>query len=744
MTTDHFPIILEIPTACKKDNTQTIHYRRIKDVDPVKFQQDLLEALKVMENSKDANFLHQYMQYDEITRRVVEEHSPLLSRKVNPCEPGWIDQEYRKNRALRRKLERLWKKNRNEESMKNYVDQKEKCTEMALIKQREHYSKLLDGKSGCQKSLFKVANELLDKNSKKVLPAHDDSKKLANDFNKFYVDKVNKIRKSIPPVSDTPAYYSRPFKGEMMMELCPTSVEELREIIKKSGVKTSMEDPIPAKLFKAAVDTLLPVIAQLINQSLKEGSLDGVKWSVIDPLLKKFGLDSDVWKNYRPVNNLVFFSKLIERVAGHRLDEHMHRNNLHEASAYAYKQYHNTETMMVGITDEVLRGFDQNKATIVIFLDLSAAFDTIDIEKVLQIMHDEIGVGGTALEWFRSFLSGRTQKVKINGEYSESLEVPCGAPQGSVLGPKIFNINVRSQPLVFTFCLFTTSSFADDSNGRKQFALTFQFQILKNDVPNCMNHIVNWSNAHFMKINPDKTELLLLRPASLNSEVLINGVFFGDQCIRFSPKVKNVGVILDQNLTMDQHVNGLVSHCYKTLKDIGRIKKYLQKHQLEQLVHSVTSRLDSCNSILVNCGSHNIYKLQKVQNTAARLILSKRRRDSATAALRELHWLNIESRITFKILLLVHKVVRRKCPENLTLNYKTFNGRSDDLLKLEEPVFKTKYGKRLFVYNGPRLWNALPTELRMEEDTEKYKKGLKTLLFDGHEDLKRNAFKYNT
>ena len=256
-------------------------------------------------------------------------------------------------------------------------------------------------------------------------------------------------------------------------------------------------------------------------------------------------------------------------------------------------------------------------------------------------------------------------------------------------------------------------------------------------------HIVNWSNAHFMKINPDKTELLLLRPSSLNSEVIINGVFFGDQCIRFSKKVKNVGVILDQNLTMDQHVNAIVSHCYKTLKDIGRIKKYLHEHQLKQLVHSVISRLDTCNSILMNCGAHNIYKLQKVQNTAARLILSRRRRDSATIALRELHWLNIETRITFKILLLVHKVVRQKCPKNLNLNYKAFNGRPDDILKLEEPVFKTKYGKRLFAYNGPRLWNVLPIGLRLEEDTEKYKKGLKTLLFDGHADLKQNAFKYH-
>ena len=144
----------------------------------------------------------------------------------------------------------------------------------------------------------------------------------------------------------------------------------------------------------------------------------------------------------------------------------------------------------------------------------------------------------------------------------------------------------------------------------------------------------------------------------------------------------------------------------------------------------------------VNIRKELIYKLQKVQNAAARLILSKKRMFSASRALRELHWLNIETRITFKILLLVHKAIRGKCPDNVKVTYKQFNGRPNDWLLLETPTFKTKYGKRFFAYNGPRLWNALPVALRSEEDTEKFKKSLKTLLFDGHGELKRIAFKY--
>ena len=397
---------------------------------------------------------------------------------------------------------------------------------------------------------------------------------------------------------------------------------------------------------------------------------------------------------------------------------------------------------MIGLFDEILRGFDENLATVIIFLDLSAAFDTIDPDKLLQILHDELGIDGTALKWFRSFLVGRTQRVKINNEYSDSLEVPCGTPQGSVLGPLLFNINVRSQPRVFKNCKFNSSSFADDSNGRRTFALTFQFQVLRHDVGSCMKKIVEWSHAHFMAINPDKTELLLLCPPSLNSQVIIKGIIFEVQCIRFSEHVKNVGVCIDKNLNLNKHVNNIVSHGYKILNDIGRIKKCLQKQDLEKLVHAViTSRLNYCNSLLLNINKGNLFKLQKVQNSAARLMLGRRRRDSAKLALRELHWLNVETRVLFKTILLVFKVVRGICSENLTIKYKN-NGRDSDFLLLETPHFKTKYGRRIFEYNGSRLWNALPPELRKDTNLETFKKKLKTLLFVESEELKMRAYKY--
>ena len=714
-------------------------FRKLKEVDMVKFKEDPQISFDSMELNGH-NFKSMYSQYDDASRRVVDQHSPLVSRRVGVSREAWMDSEYRNNRAKRRMFERKWKKRKTEENRINYINQKEVCTQLAMSKQTAHYTKLVENASGSQNSLFKLANKLLDKKNEKILPTHNDPQQLANDFNSYFIEKVKNIRESIPNVERTNT--GRLFTGEKLTVFKPTTEEEIKQIISENGVKTCMEDPLPSKLMISSMDVVLPVLVKLVNQSLREGSMDGVNWSVVGPLLKKLGLDSEVKKNYRPVNNLLPFSKLTEGVVSIRLDEHMDVNSLHERSQFAYKKHHNTEILMLNVTDEAIRGFDNNMATIVVFLDLSAAFDTIDIDKILQILEDEIGIGGVALHWFRSFLTGRTQRVKISGVYSESCDVPFGAPQGSVLGPKLFNINVRSQPLVFKQCSFNSSSFADDSNGRRSFAISFQFEIISNEVPKCIDRIIHWSHEHFMKINPEKTEIVLFRPFSLNSDIIMNGVLLGEQCIRFSKIVKNVGVWLDENLTLDKHINSVVSHSHKILRDIGRVKKYMQRTHLEQLIHAVISHLDYCNSLFINVSKDNLFKLQKLQNTAARIILGRRRHESASAALKELHWLNIDARITFKILLLVHKVVRGKC--SLKLTYKSFNGRAEDELKLETPNFKTKYGKRLFEYNGSRLWNALPLHLRKEEDTEVYKKRIKTLLFDGNQELKRIAFKYQT
>jgi hypothetical protein len=277
----------------------------------------------------------------------------------------------------------------------------------------------------------------------------------------------------------------------------------------------------------------------------------------------------------------------------------------------------------------------------------------------------------------------------------------------------------------------------------RTFSISFQYSILKHEVGKCIDNVADWMNENFLKINQDKTEMILFHPKSLQHRVIIGGTFIGKECIRFSKVVKNVGVMLDNNLTLDKHVNNLVSYTFKLLKNIGRIRNIISNKQTEMLVHSVsTSRLDYCNSLFINMSKSNLFKLQKVQNASARLVVRKSKRQSVTGVMKEMHWLRVESRIIFKILLLVYKCVTGQCSKNLNITYKKHNCRPQDYLQLETKRVKTNYGKRTFDYVGPRLWNSLPLHMRMEEDIEKYKKQLKTLLFEGTDEIKRGSHAY--
>ena len=356
----------------------------------------------------------------------------------------------------------------------------------------------------------------------------------------------------------------------------------------------------------------------------------------------------------------------------------------------------------------------------------------------------ELRISGVALKWFEPFLKGCTQRVRINGQLSSILQILFGSVQGTVLDPALFSLYVRYQPKVFEQCKFKSTSFADDSNGRKTFAIEFQLNVCKNDVPCLLQEITEWMNWMFMKINPEKTEILLLYPKELEERIIIQGIMVGEQCIRFSKVVKNVGVWLDEVMNLSTHVNKVVSHSHKILKDIGRIRNVITDKHTEMLVHAVISRIDYCNSLYYNMSTSNLSKLQKVQNAAARLVARKRKIDGISATLRDLHWLKVEARVIFKILLLVYKCINGTCSANLSqkLKYKKFNCRPNDYLLLETMQVSTKYGRRTFAYAGPRLWNALPLETRSEEKMESFKRQIKTLLFTDTEEFKRNAFRY--
>ena len=159
------------------------------------------------------------------------------------------------------------------------------------------------------------------------------------------------------------------------------------------------------------------------------------KSSHVKPLLKKLGLDKNELKNYRPVSNLPFVSKVLEKVVDVQIEQHLSENRLHEMHQSAYRKFHSTETALLEIQNDILKSLDMGNNTILVLLDLSAAFDTIDHGILLRRLEQHFHISGKPLAWMKSYLTDRHQSVYINGVLSDPVPMKYSAPQGSVLGP---------------------------------------------------------------------------------------------------------------------------------------------------------------------------------------------------------------------------------------------------------------------------------------------------------------------
>ena len=343
---------------------------------------------------------------------------------------------------------------------------------------------------------------------------------------------------------------------------------------------------------------LLPLILQIVNASLSQGSMDGVKQADIIPLLKNNSLDPNVLKNFRPVSNLTFLGKLIERVVLKRLNEHLSNNDLHCPEQSAYKKNCSTETLLVRIWNDLLVASDEKSATVVMMLDLSAAFDTVDHDLLLHILMKEIGLRGTVLKWFESFLKGRSQRIRLGSIVSDEIIIKFGVPQGSVLGPVLFNLYIRSIYRFVQALNFNIFGYADDHQILKQFKPVNQGVTLLSQLKDCFKEVKLWMRKYYLAMNDSKTQIIVFGPTSVLNEITINGLNIGcDTTIRFVSTVKNLGIYMDAALTMKDHITELKKKCFLTLRNLKKIRFLLTTSQVKTIVNSlVISCLDYCNS----------------------------------------------------------------------------------------------------------------------------------------------------
>ena len=272
-----------------------------------------------------------------------------------------------------------------------------------------------------------------------------------------------------------------------------------------------------------------------------------------------------------------------------------------------------------------MNNIEEQKVTLLVLLDLSAAFDTVNLNILSNIFQNHFNISGNVLNWFQSYLQDRDQRIILNNTISKSQDLKYGVPQGSCAGPVIFLGYLSSLYDVIEKHLpsVQVGGYADDH----QLYLSYRPGDDTSDaaavdrICACISHVRSWMLKHKLKINDTKTEFMVIGIPQQLAKVSISSIQLGSSSVTPVGSLRNLVVILDQQMTMLPHVNQVCKKGYHQLKKIRQIRKYLDKSATEKLVHAfITSNIDYCNPLLYGTTSCVINKLQRLQNAAARVI----------------------------------------------------------------------------------------------------------------------------
>ena len=635
---DHNIIITVLQVEKVVSQSKMMTYRKLRDIDVNLFKDDIKASDIICSPASDYEGLCE--QFDTTLIALLDRHAPEITRKVSDRHlVPWFNDFVKEAKRWKKKCERLMKASGLTVHAQMYKTAKYLSAKAIKDAKASYYNGKITKASGDQKVLFKVVDSLLHRKTS-VLPSHTSSKALADDFSNFFHKKIETIRNEfdingVQTLDDTILV---PVQSSLDALQSLTEAEVLK-IVKASSSASCTLDPIPTYLVKECLSELITPITNIVNLSLTTGIFPSkMKAALVRPLIKKPSLDADELRNYRPVSNLAFISKVIERAVNSRLNSYMVKNKLWEPMQSAYKPGHSTETALLCVSNDILRSLDCGKPMLLVLLDLSAAFDTVDHVKLLSRLQHRIGITGTALSWFASYLADRSQQVVIGGSLSDITLLQWGVPQGSVLGPILFSIYSSPVADIARRHGVSVHMYADDCQLYLSCDLATGIADSVSRLETCITDIRVWMTTNKLKLNDSKTEFMMLSSSQTNNTLPNVTLDIGNDTIGTSNSARNLGVIWDSSLNMLPHINRVIQLSFVQLKNIRAIKSSLTSDALEKVIHSfITSRLDYGNASLYGLPDNAVKRIQRIQNSAARVLSGTKRFDSISPVLKRLH-----------------------------------------------------------------------------------------------------------
>ena len=686
--------------------------------------------------------------YNNTVKDSYNETCPIIEKEIIVKDHApWFNGEILRAKREKRQKERQWRRLRTDAARREFQNKRNEENRLVMLRKRDYFmQKTVEAGSNINK-LYLILDSLTGNKKTNKLPEGFTDEELANKFLEFFDIKIRNVVRTFKQVNENRERTGMQVTENKLLRFRPIDVDVIKNIMGQLKLTYCDWDPLPiSDIIKSEnfVD-IQRIFVEIVNIGIKNKSYpDSEKHAIVKPTVKG-KLDAQCLSSYRPVSNLTFLSKVIEKVILDQLLDHLRVVEVIPDNQSAYRPLYSTETALCSVVNDLLMLMDQGKCGILILLDLSAAFDTV-VHSFLLDDCKEIGIDEDALDYLRSYLENRTYCVQIGKSFSATKPLTRGVPQGSVLGPILFSIYTIGLSHLLRRHGVEFKLFADDTQ--------FYFSLsgvhdTEEKLFEIMQDVKKWMDSKQLKLNEDKTECLIVGRKNDLKEFGISSLRMHETTVEVKTVVRDLGVLFDCHLSFCNQINSVVKVAGCHLKNIAFVRRYLDEKTTKMLIHNhVLTKLDYCNSLYYKLPNYQLKKLQCIMNRAARLIKGLSPRERITPILIDLHWLPIKARIIYKICVMTYQAIKFEKPKYMRellrgfqLQTSMFLRHSADPHRLDEPRSNLEIGTRGFMRCAPRLYNRLPEDIKSSENQEIFKKRLKTHLFIECYDLEEKSIR---
>ena len=672
-----------------------------------------------------SNVLDLWINFKMKFLEISDKHVPLVTRRMKKRFKPWVTHDIIQMMYKRDYLKKLAIKTGCQIKWNEYRSVRNKITFMIKKGKKEYFHKESLQCKNDPKSTWKLINKVLN-NRNNVSPP---TKLTAKDFNDYFSTIGENTAKEYF-INDNDG--SHPWKGPNFttteFKFIDIQVDSVLKLLKGLGEYSNCDIlGFDSKLLYYSAEIIAPYISLMINLSFQEGCVvDDWKISKVTPIFKG-GDDKFSKTNYRPISVISHIAKVVEKVVQRQIMQYLMENDLVCVDQSAYRRYHNTQTSLHKCTEDWIDNICDKEYTAVCFLDIRKCFDTID-HKILLTKLSRYGINDLEALWFSSYLRNRSQFVKCNGEISSKCHVPIGVPQGSVLGPILFSLFVNDISSHVYPC--SVNLYADDTllycTGHDVTEATEKLQV-------SLNEVSKWYNGNRLALNADKSKCMVIASKHQTRNECIMNVSLNNTTMEQVKNVKYLGVIIDSNLTWNDHVSTLCKNLSYKVSQLSRSRNIVTKEMMLTIYNSIIQpTIDYAITVWGHTTMTNINKIQRLQNLSARIIVDNFDYINVRGVdlVKELKWMNVSERIKYFEQLLMFKCIHGMAPDYLCdqvtmeIDIRNVVTRSHDM-NMHVPFPKNEFARKSVFYSGAKNWNSLSGDNKDTASIDCFKRKLK-------------------